>query len=207
MKTESIIFAVAGMCFGVILGWVVAVQQDAGPPASGASASAPAEPAASGSAGGNRPAPVLDEARVQALTTILKSDPQNPKAAAQLGDAYFDGGRYDDAIIWYSQALTVDPKNVDVSTDLGLSYYYVGQTDRALEQFETSLTIDPRHAKTLLNQGVVLAFGRQDLTAAAAAWKKAVDSAPDSPEGRAARRALEGVSSAGHPGGVTTPGS
>ena len=203
MKSESIVFAVAGMCFGVILGWVIAVQQVPGPTAPGTSA----EPAGSPGAGSNRPAPVLDEARVQALTTILKSDPQNAKAAVQLADTYFDGGRYDDAIIWYTQALSVDPRDVDASTGLGLSYYYVGQTARALRQFETSLTIDPRHAKTLLNQGVVLAFGKQDLTAAAAAWQKAVEFAPDSPEGQAARRALEGVSSAGHPGGVTTPES
>jgi tetratricopeptide (TPR) repeat protein len=193
MKSESIVFAVAGMCFGVILGWVIAVQQVPGPTAPETSA----EPA--GSPGSNRPAPVLDEARVQALTTILKSDPQNAKAAVQLADTYFDGGRYDDAIIWYTQALSVDPRNVDASTDLGLSYYYVGQIARALRQFEASLTIDPRHAKTLLNQGIVLAFGKQDLTAASAAWQKAVEFAPDSPEGQAARRALEGVSSAGHP--------
>ena len=203
MKSESIVFAVAGMCFGVILGWVIAVQQDPGPSAPGTSA----EPAGSPGADSNRPPPVLDEARVQALTTILKSDPQNAKAAVQLADTYFDGGRYDDAINWYTQALSVDPRNVDASTDLGLSYYYVGQTDRALRQFEASLTIDPRHAKTLLNQGVVLAFGKQDLTAAAAAWQKAVEFAPDSPEGQAALRALEGVSSAGHPEGVTAPGS
>ena len=30
MKTESIVFTVAGMCFGIILGWVIGTQQ--GPP-------------------------------------------------------------------------------------------------------------------------------------------------------------------------------
>jgi len=42
----------------------------------------------------------------------------------------------------------------------------------------------------------VLAFGKQDLKAAATEWQRVVELAPDSPEGQAARRALEGIASA-----------
>jgi tetratricopeptide (TPR) repeat protein len=102
--------------------------------------------------------------------------------------------------------LKLDPKNVDASTDLGVSYYYVNQADRALQQFDYSLKLDPRHTKTLLNQGIVMAFGKQDLNAAAAAWQKVVDIAPNSPEGQAARRALEGVAAAHQQqGGAAAP--
>jgi tetratricopeptide (TPR) repeat protein len=199
MKAESIVFAVAGMCFGVILGWVIGAQYaraTAPPPATAAAAATP--PAAN--------APALDEARVQALTTIVNNDPRNAEAAAQLGNTYFDAERYSDAIKWYEQSLSIEPKNADVSTDLGVSYYYLGQTDRALQQFEHSLKVDPRHTKTLLNRGIVLAFGKEDLEGAAAAWKQVVEIAPDSPEGQAARRALEGITAAGHPGGAATSG-
>lgn len=199
MKPESIVFAVAGMCFGVILGWVIAVQQGGG-----RSAVAPAATAgAAAGAGNTRQAPPLDEAKVQALTTILTSDPKNAGAAVQLANTYFDAEQYQDAIKWYSQALSIDPRNPDASTDLGVSLYYTGQTDKALEQFEVSLEIDPRHTKTLLNQGIVLAFGKQDLARAAEAWKRVVELAPNSPEGQAAIRALEGIASAAHPGGVS----
>jgi len=58
-----------------------------------------------------------------------------------------------------------------------------------------------------LNQGIVLAFGKQDLPGAQAAWTQVVALAPDSPEGQAARRALEGITAAGHGGGAPTPGS
>ena len=37
------------------------------------------------------------------------------------------------------------------------------QADRALQQFDYSLKLDPSHTKTLLNQGIVMAFGKQDL--------------------------------------------
>lgn len=202
MKTESIVFAVAGMCFGVILGWVIGAQQTALRPGASPAATAPAPGQDT-----TRQAPPLDEAKVQQLTTIIKNDPTNAGAALQLGNTYFDAERYQDAVKWYEESLRLDPKNPDASTDLGISYYYTGQTDRALEQFEQSLTLDARHTKTMLNQGIVLAFGKQDLAGAEAAWKQVVAIAPDSPEGQAARRALEGIAAAGHPGGATKPGS
>ena len=76
----------------------------------------------------------------------------------------------------------------------------VGKADltRALAQFERSLAIDPRHSKTLLNVGIVRAFGKQDLEGAAKAFQQVLDVAPGSAEARAARQALDGIRSA-HP--------
>lgn len=202
MRSESIVFAIAGMCFGVILGWVIGAQQAADRPVVPVAATT----AANGQDGA-RQAPPLDEARVQSLMTIIKNDPKNAGAVVQLANTYFDAERYPEAIKWYEEGLSLDPKNPDASTDLGISYYYTGQTDRALKQFEHSLTINPRHTKTMLNQGIVLAFGKQDLKGAEAAWKQVIALAPDSPEAQAARRGLEGISAAGHPGTATTPAS
>jgi cytochrome c-type biogenesis protein CcmH/NrfG len=124
----------------------------------------------------------------------------------ELGNLYFDAERYGDAIRWYEAALALSPRNVDVSTDLGVSYYYSNQPDRALQQFEHSLEVDPRHTKTMLNMGIVRAFGKQDLEGAAADWQRVVELAPDSPEGRAARQALDAMKAA-HPGLTGGPGT
>ena len=201
MRTDSIFFAIAGMLFGIILGWVIGAQQaPAGPAAAPvASAAAPAAQAAA-------TPPPLDEARVQSLMTVIKNDPKNAEAAVQLANTYFDAERYPDAIKWYEASLQIEPSNPDASTDLGVSYYYLGQVDRALQQFEASLKLDPKHTKTMLNQGIVLAFGKQDLKGAQTAWEQVVALAPNSPEGLAAKRALDGVAAAGHQG-TTTPGS
>jgi cytochrome c-type biogenesis protein CcmH/NrfG len=196
MKTESIVFAVAGMCFGVILGWVLGTQM-----ARPAAAVVPA--AQTAAAPGQPQSPPLDEARVQQLRATIESDPQNAAAHAQLGNIYFDAQRFPDAIAAYEQSLKIDPNNADVSTDLGVSYYYTNRADDALAQFDRSLTIDPEHTKTMLNKGIVLAFGKEDLSAAADEWKKVVELAPDSAEGEAARQALEGVAAA-HAAGNTT---
>jgi tetratricopeptide (TPR) repeat protein len=197
MKAESVLFAIAGMFFGVILGWIIGSQQ-AGP-RSVRTAEAQEAPAPQSNVQQSQQPAVLDEGKVQALQTIVNSDPKNATAREQLANAYFDGERYQDAIKWYEDALRLDPKNVNVSTDLGVSYYYMNQPDRALKQFDHSLSIDPRHTKTLLNQGIVRAFGKQDLEGATVSWQKVVEIAPNSPEGQAAKRALDSMRSA-HPG-------
>jgi tetratricopeptide (TPR) repeat protein len=202
MKADSIAYVIAGMCFGVILGWVIGTQQARRP-----AATTPTTEAAGGqgqTAGNPQQAPPLDQGRVQALTTIIKSDPKNVDAVVQLGNTYFDAEQWEDAIQWYKRAVELDPKNADASTDLGVSLYYTNRSDEALAQFEHSLKISPQHTKTMLNKGIVLAFGKRDLKAAAAEWEKVVSLAPDSPEGQAARRALEGVAAA-HANTTGTP--
>jgi tetratricopeptide (TPR) repeat protein len=189
VKPDSIAYVVAGMCFGVILGWVIGTQQAA------PGAPAPAAPAESPSQAARQP-PALDEARVQALTARIQNEPRNARLAVELANLYFDAERWDDAIVWYEKSLEIDPRNADASTDLGVSYYYTNRTDQALARFEESLKIDPKHTKTMLNRGIVLAFGKQDLEAATSEWKRVVALAPDSEEGRAARMALEGVAAA-----------
>ena len=199
MKLDSVVFTVAGMAFGVILGWVIGAQQLArtGTVPAAQPAAAQAAPATGGgTAAGGRAAPVLDQARVEQLNATIKGNPKDVSSVVQLANVYFDAERWPDAISWYERALALNPKDPDVSTDLGVSYYYTNRTEEALKRFEESLKINPKHTKTLLNKGIVLAFGKEDLKGAAVEWQKVVDIAPGSPEGEAARRALEGVAAA-----------
>jgi tetratricopeptide (TPR) repeat protein len=210
MRSDSIVFAIAGMCFGIILGWVIGTQQATrrtGAVVQMQSGAAEPQQGANQQASGTRQPPALDEAKVQGLMTIIKSDPKNAGAHVQLGNAYFDAERYADAIKWYEEGLKLDPKNVDASTDLGVSYYYSSRTDEALKQFDYSLKLNPTHAKTLLNQGIVLAFGKRDLKGATDAWEKVVQLAPNSPEAQAARQGLQGIAAATGRGGAPAPGA
>jgi tetratricopeptide (TPR) repeat protein len=199
MRSDAIAFAVAGVMFGLLAGWVIGSQQ-AG---SRTPAAIPAQTATSSTpAGSSSQAVPLDEARVASLKQAASQEPSDPALRVQLGNMYFDAERFDEAITWYADALKLDPTDVNVSTDLGVSYYYTNQADRALEQFDRSLDLDPTHTKTILNMGIVKAFGKQDLEGAAAAWAKVVELAPDSPEGQAAKGALERMRAA-HSGGAT----
>jgi tetratricopeptide (TPR) repeat protein len=208
MKSDAVAFGIAGVLFGLIAGWIIGSQSAvARPPAAAAPV---AQQAPTSGAGGTSRAAVLDETQVNALKTVAERDASNATPRVQLGNLYFDAERYDDAITWYGEALKLSPNDVNVSTDLGVSYYYSNQPDKALAQFDRSLKLDPKHAKTLLNVGIVKAFGKQDLDGAGAAWKQVIALAPDSPEGQAARRALDSLTSA-HPavsqGAARKPGA
>ena len=206
MRPDSIAFAISGMLFGVIVGWILGTQQASGPAAAlAASPVATSAPAAPG-AEGKPPAPALDEVRVKEYTAAVAAQPSNPAPRVQLGNVYFDAERYTDAVQWYEEALRLGPKDANVSTDLGVAYYYTNEPDKAIAQFEQSLAIDPKHTKTMLNMGIVKAFGKQDLDGASAAWQQVIAIAPDSPEAQAAKKALEGLQQA-HPGGGPAPGA
>ena len=204
MRTESIAYAIAGVLFGLIAGWIMGTQQAA---LSETDRAAPTQEAAR-SAEPAPTAPVLDQAKVTAFKSAADRDETSAAPRVQLGNLYFDAEKYDQAIEWYSAALKLAPKDVNVSTDLGVSYYYTNQPDKALAQFDVSLELDPTHIKTLLNVGIVKAFGKQDLAGAEKAWQQAITLSPDSPEGQAAKRALDSLRSAHPPtGAAPKPGA
>ncbi|MQA29517.1 MAG: tetratricopeptide repeat protein [Luteitalea sp.] len=204
MKSESIAFGIAGVVFGLIAGWIIGSQQTAI-----RQPSTPSAQAAPASASGSTPtAALLDENKVKAFLSVADREPSNPKPRAALANLYFDAERYDDAIKWYGEALKLAPDDINVSTDLGISFFYLNQPDRALDQFTHSLKLDPKHTKTLLNLGIVRAYGKQDLAGAEQAWGQVVQIAPDSPEGQQAKRALDALKSAHPPAGsAARPGA
>jgi cytochrome c-type biogenesis protein CcmH/NrfG len=193
MRSESIVFALAGVAFGLIAGWVIGTQQTTPRPPTAPAQATAAEPPAETT--GTRAA-LLDEAQVTALKSVAGREPSNARPRAQLGNLYFDAERYTEAIQWYGEAVKLAPNDVNISTDLGICYYYTNQPDKALEQFAHSLQLDPNHAKTLLNVGIVRAFGKQDLDGAVQAWQQVIKLSPGSPEGQAAKRALDSMQSA-----------
>ena len=198
MKSDAIAFGIAGIAFGLIAGWIIGSQQAVRMPAA-------APVAAAAPAGDAEPrAAILDETKVNALKAVAEREATNPKPRVELANLYFDAQKFDDAIRWYEAALKLNPNDVNVSTDLGVAYYYTNNPEKALEQLDRSLKIDPKHPKTLLNIGIVKAFGKQDLDGASKAWQQVIELAPDSPEGQAAKRALDTFKSS-HPaiGGTT----
>jgi tetratricopeptide (TPR) repeat protein len=212
MKPESIVLGVAGIFFGLIVGWVIGSQQARPQNLVAAAPAATSQPAQQQAAGPAGQAPkALDEAQVGELRAAAEKSPSDAEPRVKLGNLYFDAERYRDAAQWYEDALKIRPNDADVSTDLAVTYYYLNQPDRALEQFQASLKIDPKHAKTWLNQGIVEAFGKQDLKAAEASWQKLIQVAPGTPEAETARRALEGLKAhpnvQGGPSGAANPGT
>ncbi len=187
MNRESLAYAISGVMFGLLVGWILGTQQAAAP--------APAAVTAAGQPPAQLPnqaaAPVLDVQRASALERKANDEPNNADVRIELGNVYFDAERFDLAVSWYESALKLDPKNVNASTDLGVSYYMTNQFDRALTQFDYSLKLEPSHAKTLFNVGIVRAFGKEDIAGATQAWEQLIAVAPSSEEAGRARTALQ----------------
>jgi len=187
---DAWIFGVSGTVFGVLVGWILGSQRVAPPVAAPAAQTAQAP-----SGAGAEAAPTLDTERAIDLERQANNRPTDAAIRIDLANLYYDARRFDLAIPWYEAALKLEPKNVNASTDLALCFYATNEADRALKQIEYSLSVDPKHVKTLLNQGIILAFGKNDLNAAAVSWQKVIAIAPTSDEARIAKEGLAGIES------------
>ncbi len=111
---------------------------------------------AAGGATATPAAASLDTARVNTLQAAAQANPKDLVSRIDLGNLYYDAGRYIEATGWYSQALALDPNDTNVRTDLATSYFYTGDTTRAIEEGNKVLAIDPNKIQTRLNMGIWL---------------------------------------------------
>jgi tetratricopeptide (TPR) repeat protein len=122
---------------------------------------------------------IQDEA---VLKSILRSNPNNPGTLINLGNLYYDNGRFQEAVEWYGKALEFDPQNINVRTDRGTSYWNLNQPEAAIAEFQKSLSIDPSHPQTLFNLGVVYFHGKNDPLEARSAWERLLAAHPNYPD-------------------------
>ena len=108
-RKDSVVFGVAGIFFGLLVGWIIGSQQAAAPrPASAATV-------ASNGAAPAQTAAALDENRAAALRRQAEGSPQDADARVQLGNLYFDAERFTDAVHWYEEAVRINPRDVNAS--------------------------------------------------------------------------------------------
>ena len=113
------------------------------------------------------------------LLAKLKANPKDSETLRQLGNIYYDGQAYPQAIDYYSKALEIDPKNPDVITDLGTAYWYTGDPDKAIDEFNKSLAIRPNHPGTMFNLGIVKWQGKKDPAGAVLVWEQLLKTNPN----------------------------
>jgi cytochrome c-type biogenesis protein CcmH/NrfG len=113
------------------------------------------------------------------LLSRLQSNPNDVDTIIKVGNLYYDGQAYPQAIQFYEKALTLQPNNADVRTDVGTAYWYIGDPDKAIASFEKALAIRPNHPGTLFNLGIVKWQGKKDPKGAVLAWEKLLQTNPD----------------------------
>ena len=142
----------------------VAVQPDNGSPKQGAEAQAAVAQAA---------APYLE---------AVKQNPNDYDSLVKLGNLFYDGQQFPNAVQYYERALAIHPENADVRTDMGTAYWYAGNADKAVDAMEISLKYRPGHPQTLFNLGWVRWQGKGDPKGAIEAWQQLLKANPDYPQ-------------------------
>ncbi len=130
--------------------------------------------------------------KVLAAKAALEKDPRNYKLNVELGNNYFDIGRFEQAIQYYSTAISVNDKNPSVLIDLGVAYYNLQDFDNALKYMRQALDISPEHVQGLYNLGIVY-FNKGDKNSALQAWEKLLQVNPASREAQTAKKFVEQI--------------
>lgn len=119
-----------------------------------------------------RKASVNREGEIKLLKAALEKDPNDLPTLIELGNAYFDSDRHQEAIDVYSKALAIDPKNPDVRTDMGIMYRKSGQFDKAIHAFRQAAQDQPMHINSRFNLGIVFKYDKNDFANAIQAWEE-----------------------------------
>jgi len=77
--------------------------------------------------------------QIQILKDNWEKDPQSFEHNVNLGNAYFDISRFDQAVFYYRNAITQKGGNPNVSIDLAVSYFNLDKADSALFFIEDAL--------------------------------------------------------------------
>jgi len=184
MKRENLVFLLAGLAFGVLIGFgsYHAVHStptlDAQSPA--ASAPAPQGPMAPTQTGGPNAgggAPMV--ARVNELKRMLQEKPDDPKVLLALGNLHYDAAMWEQAAGYYERVAQVEP-TADLLTDLGVCYRGLRQFDKAIETFARAHEQDSAHWQSLYNTVIVAGFdaGRIEVARQALASMEAMQPQP-----------------------------
>ncbi|MDN5204645.1 tetratricopeptide repeat protein [Fulvivirgaceae bacterium BMA10] len=88
-----------------------------------------------------------------AIYTMLLGTMACEDESSELGDQYFNKGKYDEAVAEYSKYLELQPNNVKSLYNRGRAYEEIGDYSNAMEDFKKVLKIDPRNVSAHLSVG------------------------------------------------------
>ena len=181
--TQAYILAVFCLVLGVALGYLF---RGSASPASATTVASAADGSAASTSTQAQLTPaqqkeMLDQS-VAPLLETLKTNPDDVDTIVKVGNLYYDGRQYPEAIKYYRLAAKIQPKNADLLTDLGTSLWYTGDADGAIAEFQTALKYQPNHPGTLFNLGIVRWQGKSDPKGAVQAWEQLLQTNPDYPQ-------------------------
>jgi tetratricopeptide (TPR) repeat protein len=118
------------------------------------------------------------EAAIQCFEKALDASPDHFVALENLGSAYRQAQRWDDARRVLARALTLRPDDAEANYSMGMVFAQTNDTARANEYLMRALKANPTYPEALNNLGILyLRTGRRD--AAVAKFEECMQAAPD----------------------------
>ena len=189
--TQAYLLAVFCLVLGVALGYLF--RGSASPAAVASAATESSMP--QGQRAQSQPTPeqlkAMVDQSVAPLLATLKTNPDDFNTLVQVGNLYYDGKQYPEAVKYYRLAVKSQPTNADLLTDLGTSLWYTGDADGAIAEFQNALKYRPDHPATLFNLGVVRWQGKLDPKGAVQAWEELLRTNPDYPQKQEVQEYIE----------------
>lgn len=139
---------------------------------------------------GEPPAPVMQQ--LQALKARIAENPKDQKAYTELGNLYFQAGKFAQALAYYEKAVHLDPKDIIARNDLALCYHIAKREKEAFQQLNAAIKLSPRSQHLWLTLGLVN-YETGQLEEARRILKKAVLIDPHSEAGRGAKSMLSAL--------------
>ena len=95
------------------------------------------------------------EKKLDIASQKVKTNPKDPQNHVDLGWAYLQNQRFNEAVTEYKNALNLDKNFFPAYFNLGLAYMQVKKYDLSIEAFKKALSIQPKSAQVKLNLGIV----------------------------------------------------
>jgi len=119
-------------------------------------------------------------AEINMLEQMWKEHPDHAPIALQLGNLYYDDGKYDEAIKYYREFLKADTSanGYEVRLDLARALFEQKKADEAKAEISKLLKDHPNHPSALYNLGAMEA-NLGNFEAAHKAWELLIKTHPE----------------------------
>ncbi|MBV9214934.1 MAG: tetratricopeptide repeat protein, partial [Acidobacteria bacterium] len=168
MKKDNVLFGIAGLLLGAIIGFMFAnsvnrnaaqtsalpmTANTAGGPNQGLP---PGHPPTGGDETGSNPAGM--QAEVQQTIDRAKSEPQNFDAQIQAANMFTQIGRTEPALPFLEAAAKLNPTDTKSLIDLGNGYFDADKFEEAEKWYTKALEKDPKNVNVRTDLGLTFFF-------------------------------------------------
>lgn len=108
----------------------------------------------------------------------VKNAPDNFDAYIDLGMAYFDAERFQDAMAAFQQAITINPQASRAYNGVGRVCYQTGPAQAAIEAYERAISLDRNYIDPYYGLGILYAAQLGEYEAAINAFQRGVEHNP-----------------------------